>query len=149
MLTGMGLKTKDRKEEKNSLKSKVLVFLEKSFDVISTILIFALLVIIIKKLFELVIKDIMSASVMSAVENVLFILILIELFTILYAYLKNHYIKVERVVEVGIISLIREIMFKVESLDPIRVFAIASLLLVLGILFFLEKYYSNQRNKDC
>lgn len=121
-------------------------FFGKVFKVLVVFLIIALLVIIIRDLFFLFAHDLPYEKMSYVIGQILFILILLELFTILITYLKTEFIKVERVVEVGIISIIREIIFHVLDIDVSRMYGLSALLVVFGIIFFVEKYYTKERN---
>jgi uncharacterized membrane protein (DUF373 family) len=116
------------------------------FNLLIYFLIIALLIIIIKELFFLFTGTIWNADVKYAIDMILFIFILIEIFTILLAYLRTEHVKVERIVEVGIISLVRDLIFHATTMEPTRAYGLSAILLVFGILFFIEKYFSKERN---
>ena len=113
------------------------------FNILIYFLILAVLIVIVKELYFLFSGSIWDGEIKLIIDKILFIFILIEIFTILIAYLKTEHVKVERIVEVGIISLVRELIFYINSMEPNRAYAFASILLVFGILFFIEKYFSN------
>ncbi|HIH31760.1 TPA: hypothetical protein HA235_03570 [Candidatus Woesearchaeota archaeon] len=125
---------------------KILPVIKYVANIIIVLLILALVITILYKLYILFFKDLISGDFNSIINDLLLTLILIELFTILYSYLQKHYIKVERVVELGMISIIREMLFKVEVFEANKIYAIAVLLVAFGALFFIEKYYSRTRN---
>ena len=133
-------------EETPKYIQKLLPILKTSSNVIIILLIVALIVTILFKLYILFFIDIAGGDFISIINDLLLVLIFIELFTILYSYLQRHYIKVERVVELGMISIIREMMFKIEIFETSKVYAIAVLLVAFGMVFFIEKYYSRTRN---
>lgn len=128
------------------MEKKVLSILDFTLHILSLFLILALVIVILRELSVLFLVDILKADVQTIVDNILFILILVELFTILYAYLKKHYIKVERVVEVGIISIVREVIFKIFDIEVTKIYALSAILLVMGGIFFIEKKYSKERD---
>ena len=130
----------------HAMNTKFLPFLKYTLNILIIVVIIALLVTIVYKLFLLFTTDIVSKDLHNILDNILFTLILIELFTILYAYFQKHYVKVERIVEIGIISIVREVIFQVYDLDSGKIYAISALLIALGLLFFIEKYYSKNRN---
>lgn len=109
-------------------------------------LILALFITIVMELWVIFTVEIPSMDLRHTVDSILFALILVELFTILRKYLEKGYIKVERVIEVGIISIIREIIFRLFEMPVESIYAISILLLTLGALFFVEKFYSKERN---
>jgi uncharacterized membrane protein (DUF373 family) len=126
---------------------RILGYFEKLLNVLIFILLIALTLIIFKELYQLFAYEFFTADVKELIDSVLFVFILIELFTILFSYLKKGYIKVERIVEVGIISLVRDVIFHISSFEIMRIFGIAALFLTLGFLFYIEKYFSKNRNK--
>jgi uncharacterized membrane protein (DUF373 family) len=134
----------DNRESK--FVNRVLPILKTISNIIIILLIIALLVTIVYKLFILYFYDIASGNFQNIINDLLLLIILIELFTILYSYLQKYYIKVERVIELGMISIIREMLFKVQEFEIGRIMAVAVLLVSFGILFFIEKYYSKSRN---
>ena len=129
------------------IRIKLLPVLKTIGNIIIIILIFALFVTILYKLYNLFFVDLINGSFQSIIDDLLLTLILIELFTILYSYLLKHYIKVERVIELGIISLVREMLFKLNEFETSKIYAVAALLVSLGIIFFIEKYWSRTRNQ--
>jgi uncharacterized membrane protein (DUF373 family) len=127
--------------------SRIMPKLRQISHFIILLLIVALLVTIVIKLYMLFAVDITSGDFQSIINDLLLLLILIELLTILYSYLVKHYIKVERVIELGIISIIREMLFRIETFDANKIYAVAVLLISFGALFFVEKYWSKTRNQ--
>ncbi len=121
-------------------------YFSKVIDVLVIVLLVGVLVVIIRQLYTLFREDLFSAEVKHAIDNGLFVLILLELVVILLFYLRDHHVKVERVVELGIISIIREIIFHFFDLEVMRLLALGGILLVLGALFYVEKMFS-QREK--
>jgi uncharacterized membrane protein (DUF373 family) len=131
----------------SALVNKTLPVLKYISNVIIIILMIALVVTIFYKLYILFFIDISSGQFHDIINDLLFTLILIELFTILYSYLLKYYIKVERVVELGMISIVREMLFKINDVEVSRIYAVSVLLISFGILFVVEKYYSKTRNQ--
>jgi len=129
------------------IQNKLLPSLKAVGNIIIVALIFALLLTIVFKLYVLFFVDLINGDFQSVINNLLLTLILIELFTILYSYLLKHYIKVERVIELGIISLVREMLFKVEQFESSKIYAVSVLLVAFGVIFFIEKYWSKTRNQ--
>jgi uncharacterized membrane protein (DUF373 family) len=125
---------------------KLLPAIKYVSNIIIVLLILALVVTILLKLYVLFFVDLFAGDFTSIINDLLLTLILIELFTILYSYLQKHYIKVERVVELGMISIIREMLFKVDTFEASKIYAVAVLLVAFGAVFFIEKYYSRMRN---
>lgn len=128
------------------LEKKLFRGLDAALHVLIILLILALFIVIAYELYLIFMVDIPSLGVKATIDGILFTLILVELFTILYSYLEKHYIKVERVIEVAIISIVREIIFKLFEMDDSKIYAVSALLVSLGVLFFIEKHYSGKRN---
>lgn len=115
------------------------------FKILIIVLIIGLLIIILRELYTLF-NFVFISPIDILINKILFIFILIELFTILIGYLRTEFIKVERIIEVGIISLVRDIIFHFSDIDNGKLYGISAILLVFGIIFFIEKYYSKERN---
>lgn len=131
--------------ETSVIERKMLKFFSLVVDVLIFLLIVALLFMIIRQIFILFSGPIWALEIKEKIDTMLFALILVELFTILFFYLKEHRIKVDRIIEVGIISLVRDVIFKVYETEVNRLFAMAAILVVLGALFFIEKYFAKSR----
>jgi len=126
---------------------KLLKSFKGVFNLLVVLLIFGLLAIILRELYSLF-GDIFSAKISVLINSVLFIFILVELFTILLAYLRSGEIKVEKIVEVGIISIVRDSIFHIFETEPARIYGISALLLVFGLIFFIERKFSyNKKNQ--
>lgn len=70
----------------------------------------------------------------------LLVLIGVELLETIKAYLKEHVVHVEVVLEVALIAVARKvIILEVKEYEGIKIFAIAALILVLAVAFLLEK----------
>ena len=119
--------------------------MDSAFHLVVILLIVALFATIIYEIYVIFVT-IAGGDITHTIDGILFAFILVELFTILYTYLVKHYIKVERVIEVGIISIVREIIFKHLEMGTDMVYATATLLIALGVLFLIEKHYSKERN---
>ena len=128
------------------IDDKLLGILDIVLHILLFLLIVALLVAILFELKTLFFVHLFNGNISVIIDHILFAFILVELFTILYSYLKKHYIKVERVVEVGIISLVRDLIFTVTEIESTKIYAISVTLLVLGGIFFVEKHFAKDRN---
>lgn len=133
-------------KEENFITKLSLKWFGRLFDVIIMLLMVALVATIVSKLFVLFTSDLWLGGVKVVITEILFVLILVELFTILTSYLESGKIKVQRIVEVGIISIIREVMFVVFEISALQIFAISGLLLVFALLFVVERYFSSQED---
>jgi uncharacterized membrane protein (DUF373 family) len=126
----------------SGLEKKITKTLDIALHAMIITLILALFLTILYKLYFIFFVHMPIGDISLVVDNILFALILVELFTILYSYLTEHYIKVERVIEVGIISIVREIIFKLFELDVDKIYSVAVILVALGALLFIEKNYT-------
>ena len=71
-------------------------------------------------------------------SNILFLLILVELFRLLAVYLQEHSISVAVAVEVSIVSVLREIIVHgILHINWQQIFAICAFLLVMGVLLLI------------
>lgn len=132
----------DEEDRTSYLEKKALKIFSLTLDILTFLLIVALLIMIFKQIIGLFLETLWISDIKYKIDAVLFALILVELFTILFYYLKEHRVRVDRIIEVGIISLVRDIIFKIFDLDNGKLYAMALILLVLGVLFFIEKYYA-------
>ncbi|MFM7088219.1 MAG: phosphate-starvation-inducible PsiE family protein [Candidatus Paceibacterota bacterium] len=117
------------------------------FDLIILGLVVALVAAIFHKFFILFSAELWSGGIKLVITEVLFILILVELFTIMTAYLESGRIKVQRIVEVGIISIIREVMFLAFEISALHILALSALLLVFGFLFAVERFFDSKEEQ--
>jgi uncharacterized membrane protein (DUF373 family) len=104
-------------------------------------------VIIIRQFYLLLAVHLLS-DIKTTIDIVLFIFILIELIIILFEYITKGNIKVENIIEVGIISVVREVMFHSLDMDPVRIFSLAGILLVFGGIFYIEKKMNPSNGKS-
>jgi uncharacterized membrane protein (DUF373 family) len=78
-------------------------------------------------------------EIQSVTADILFLLILVELFRLLIIYLQEHRVSIGVAVEVSIVSALREIIVQgVLELSWTQVLATCGFLLVLGILLVLR-----------
>ncbi|MDJ0536441.1 MAG: phosphate-starvation-inducible PsiE family protein [Xenococcaceae cyanobacterium MO_207.B15] len=74
------------------------------------------------------------------ISQILFLLILVDLFRLLTLYLKDHRIVVGIAVEVTILCVLREIIVQgLMYIDEIHLFAMCNVLLVLGCLMLIAR----------
>ncbi len=125
---------------KHEDEPKLLKYLEGIFHYVVIFLIFMIIVVIGKEIL-ISLNGLLTADIGKLLNDILFLLILIELFTILYAYLKEHSIKVERIVELGIIAVVRETIFRMDEMPIDRIYAFSAFLVVLAVIFFVERKY--------
>jgi len=118
-------------------------YLERVQDVIVLGLCAALFMAMLVKLFHLG-KSLLSGTDFSAViADILFILVLIELFRLLIIYLEEHRISVATMVEVGIVATLREVILTgAMQVDWRQMLVLSAFLLTLAVVL----RYSGVRN---
>jgi uncharacterized membrane protein (DUF373 family) len=120
-------------------------YLELVQDVIVLGLCAALFIAMVVKLFHLA-KSLLSGTDFSAViADILFILVLIELFRLLIIYLEEHRISVATMVEVGIVATLREVILTgAMQVEWRQMLVLSAFLLTLAVVL----RYSGVRNID-
>lgn len=80
--------------------------------------------------------------------EIIFVLILTEVYRLLIFYLREHRISVALAVEVALVSTLREVIIKgAHEFEWPRLLALSLLLLVLGGLLALERFTGRRRNE--
>jgi uncharacterized membrane protein (DUF373 family) len=109
-------------------------YLELVQDVIVLGLCAALFVAMLIKLFHLGRSLIGGTDFSAVVADILFILVLIELFRLLIIYLEEHRISVATMVEVGIVATLREVILTgAMQVDWRQMLVISAFILTLGV----------------
>jgi uncharacterized membrane protein (DUF373 family) len=91
-----------------------------------------------------------SAAVAPLLSEIVFVLILTEVYRLLIFYLREHRISVALMVEVALVSILREVMLKgAHEFDWPRLLALSLLLVVLGGLLAMERWMGRWRNEAC
>jgi uncharacterized membrane protein (DUF373 family) len=123
--------------------------LENLQDVIATSLIVLLFVLSVQALWRLARMAFLErAPPAELLSEVMFVLILTELYRLLIFYLREHRVSAALAVEVALVSILREVMLKgAHEFDPLRLFAISLLLIVLGALLLAERWTARCRNE--
>jgi uncharacterized membrane protein (DUF373 family) len=86
------------------------------------------------KLFHLAMRMIQGTDFSLVIGDILFLLVLLELFRLLVIYLEEHRVSVSTMVEVGIVSALREvILFGVLHIEWQKLFVVSIFILTLGI----------------
>jgi uncharacterized membrane protein (DUF373 family) len=89
-----------------------------------------------------------AAATAQLLSEVVFVLILMEVYRLLIFYLREHRISVALTVEVALVSTIREVMLKgAHEFEWLRLVAISLLLLVLGGLLAMVRWMGRCRNE--
>jgi len=109
-------------------------YLEFTQDIIVLGLCAALFIAMAVKLIHLA-RSLLGGTDFSAViADILFILVLIELFRLLIIYLEEHRISVDTMVEVGIVATLREVILKgAMQVDWRQMLVLCAFLLTLGV----------------
>ena len=80
-------------------------------------------------------------------SEILFVLILTEVYRLLIYYLSDHRISVALTIEVALVSTLREVMLKgAHEYEGIRLLALSLLLAVLGSLLAMERWMGRRWN---
>lgn len=118
-------------------------------DVIATLLIVLLFVLSLQAQWRLARMAISGAVAMTELlSEIVFILILMEVYRLMIYYLREHRISVALMVEVALVSILRELMLKgAYGFEWPRLVALSSLLGVLGGLLTLERWTGRWRNE--
>ena len=81
-------------------------------------------------------------------SEVLFVLILTEVYRLLIFYLREHRISVALTVEVALVSTLREVVLKgAHEMEWLRLVGISLLLVVLGGLLAMERWVGDRRKE--
>ncbi|MBI3353704.1 MAG: phosphate-starvation-inducible PsiE family protein [Nitrospirae bacterium] len=125
----------------NLIKQKLSQYLNLIVNIMILMLLFAIVFALIKETYTLFSVHLLHENPSLIIAQILFTIIHVELFAILINYFIDGKIMVQNVIELGIISVVREIMLTAYQVTVDRLFAISFLLLVLGVVFLMEKYF--------
>lgn len=123
--------------------------MENAQDVVVVLLMVLLLVLSLRSLWNLGRAIFAGPALPSGVlSEIIFILILTELYRLLIFYLREHRISVALAVEVALVSTLREVMLKgAHEFEWLRLLGLSLLLVVLGGLLALERWMGQRRNE--
>jgi uncharacterized membrane protein (DUF373 family) len=123
--------------------------LENLQDVVASVLMVLLLVLSLQALWRLARLAIFEAADTSQMlSEVIFVLILMEVYRLLIFYIREHRISVALTIEVALVSILREVMLKgAHEFEWLRLVAISLLLLVLGVLLAMVRWMGRCRNE--
>lgn len=117
-----------------SIQNRVILGLELIQDLIVILLCLALFGVMFLKLKELCLSLISPVNFQAVTPDILFILILVEIFRLLIIYLQEKEISVGVAVEIAIVSVLREVILRgVMEIPTTQIWAICGILLVLGL----------------
>lgn len=83
-----------------------------------------------------------------AVQDGLFVLILLEMFYVIRSFIRYGSINVSLIVNVGIIAAIKEMIFQLDKLNVQLGIAFGTIFVTLGFLYFMEQFYYRKMVKD-
>ncbi len=113
-----------------------LEFIQDAIIICLCIGLFSFMVLEVKDMFLSLLPPLQFHSVTA---DILFLLILVELFRLLIIYLQEHRVSIGVAVEVSIVSALREVIVQgVLEINWIQVLATCTFLLVLGVLLILR-----------
>jgi uncharacterized membrane protein (DUF373 family) len=123
--------------------------LETLQDVVVTLLMVLLLVLSVQALWRLGRMAVVeSAATAQLLSEIVFVLILTELYRLMIFYLREHRISVALTVEVALVSTLREVMLKgAHEFEWPRLVGLSLLLTVLGGLLALERWMGRWRRE--
>jgi uncharacterized membrane protein (DUF373 family) len=117
-------------------------------DFVISLLLVLLVLLSVQALWQLArMAFIEAAPITQILSEILFILILTEVYRLLIFYLREHRISVALTVEVALVSTLREVILKGahEEFEWLRVLGICVLLVVLGGLLAMERWAGRWR----
>lgn len=123
--------------------------LEHLQDVVAFLLMMLLLGLALQTLWRLAMMGFVEAAPMNQVlSEIIFVLILMEVYRLLVFYLREHRVSVVLTVEVALISTLQELMIKgAHEMEWLRIVGMSVLLLVLGGLLAMERGMSRRRHE--
>lgn len=110
-------------------------YIEVTMDLILVGLVLVTFVFIAKTIYILGITVYKETNIPHVISEFLFIFILIEVLRILIIYMEYHHISVDIMVELAIVSILREIIIKgAIEIETIKLVSLSFLIIVLGLL---------------
>lgn len=90
-----------------------------------------------------------SGDATIAIQNGLFVIILLEMFYVVRSFIKYGSVNVGIILNVGIIAVVKELVFKIPLLNLQMALAFAVVLLSLGLVYLLETmHFNNKKEKS-
>jgi len=109
--------------------------LENVQDIIVIGICVALFALMIKALFRIISSFLEPFNFQYIASELIYILVLVEIYRLLIIYLREHRIAVDIMIEVGIVSILREVILHgILEIDPLTMIAIAILFISLMLL---------------
>lgn len=109
----------------------------------------ALFVLMIKALSRIVSSFLEPFNFQYIASELIYILVLVEIYRLLIIYLREHRIAVDIMIEVGIVSIIREVILHgILGIEPLTLFAIGFLLVSLMLLLRYGSLRHEERESE-
>jgi uncharacterized membrane protein (DUF373 family) len=123
--------------------------LENAQDVVAVLLAVLVLIVSLQGIWRLIRQGLLGdAGTAEMLSEILFVLILTELYRLLIHYLSEHRIAVGMMVEVSLVSTLREIvLIGIDEFEPVRLLAVSLFLVVLGALLAMERWMVFRRRE--
>jgi uncharacterized membrane protein (DUF373 family) len=115
--------------------------LENAQDVVATLLMAILLLLSLQSLVRIARLAFAGSVTSQILSEIMYVLILMEVYRLLIFYLREHRISVTLAVEVALVSTLREVIFMgAQDFEAMRLVALSVLLVVLGALLAAERW---------
>jgi uncharacterized membrane protein (DUF373 family) len=92
-------------------------------------------------------KALVSMDLKVAIQDGLFVLILLEMFYVIRSFIKYNSINVGLIINIGVIATIKQLVFQLESLTLELALSFSTIILSLGVTYLLEVMHFS-RKKD-
>jgi uncharacterized membrane protein (DUF373 family) len=121
--------------------------MENAQDAIAIFLMAILLLLSLQALVRIGRLAVAGAGTSQILSEIMFVLILMEVYRLLIFYLREHRVSVTLAVEIALVSTLREVIFMgAHEFDAMRLVALSILLVVLGALLAAERWAGYRRN---
>jgi uncharacterized membrane protein (DUF373 family) len=136
----MGIIQKPKKEL-SPLQLVALKWMFFAFDFVVIMLALIVMAYVVYMLYTLTLMMFHGVNVDDALHQLLLIIILLEIFELLSLYIKEHHVSMRRVVELGVVAMVRKLIITSDysSLGWTTLIGIAALIFVLGWIYVQER----------
>lgn len=94
------------------------------------------------------IVGLLSGDPSVAIQQGLFVVILLEMFYVVRSFIKYGSVNVGIIINVGIIALVKEMVFKIDQLNLQMAISFSIVLLSLGVVYLLETLHFNNKKRE-
>lgn len=123
--------------------------LENIQDIIIISICIVLFVLMIKAIAGLLISLVQPVDFRTVAAELIYILVLIEIYRLLIIYLREHRIAVDIMIEVGVVSALREVILHgILEIDPMKIIAISVLFVALLLLLRFGAVRKEEREAE-